>query len=315
MQPCVVESASNLKQGWNHIELNMESPDAQTLNFRDQPTFDPTDVRYLRIWADGQYVTDKETERNWRIDRIGFKKKAAAPAEQENMWHSGDLYADFFGFGDAGDLAIGVSTEEKTEGTGSLYVTQKGAMMMQVVRKFDATGYNRLVFDLYVPDPDFFKQSTDNRVSLSSSQLGIGQADDCSLTWFLSKMELNEGWNHIVLDLDAPDAQTTNFRDQPTFVSAETSYLRIWADGANVANRDQELTWYLDNLHFEKADAETSDEDSSENEDSRDDSGDENSGEDSRGENPDTGAALPLGVAAVAVLAATGLVLAKKRRA
>ena len=306
------KALQNLKAGWNHIELNMESPDAQNVNFRDQPTFNPKDIRYLRIWADGQYVTDKETERVWRIDRIGFKNKAAEPAERDNMWHSGDVYADFFGFGDAGDIAVGSSTAQKTEGTGSLYVTQKGKMMMQVVRKFDATGYNRLVFDLYVPDKDFFKQSTDNRVSLSSSKLGTGQADDCSLTWFLSRMELTEGWNHIVLDMDHPDAQTLNFRDQPTYAPAETGYLRIWADGANVTDQDKELTWYLDNLHFEKADTDTSDEDSSKAEE--DSSGANSSDGSDSSDNPATGAALPAGAAAAAVLAAAAAVVGRKRR-
>ena len=306
------KALQNLKAGWNHIELNMESPDAQNVNFRDQPTFNPKDVRYLRIWADGQYVTDKETERVWRIDRIGFKNKATEPAERDNMWHSGDVYADFFGFGDAGDIAVGSSTAQKTEGTGSLYVTQKGKMMMQVVRKFDATGYNRLVFDLYVPDKDFFKQSTDNRVSLSSSKLGTGQADDCSLTWFLSRMELTEGWNHIVLDMDHPDAQTLNFRDQPTYAPAETGYLRIWADGANVTDQDKELTWYLDDLHFEKADTDTSDEDSSKA--GEDSSGTGSSDGSDSSDNPATGAALPVGAAAAAVLAAAAAVVGRKRR-
>ena len=305
------KALQNLKAGWNHIELSMESPDAQNVNFRDQPTFNPKDVRYLRIWADGQYVTDKETERVWRIDRIGFKNKAAAPGERDNMWHSGDVYADFFGFGDAGDIAVGSSTAQKTEGTGSLYVTQKGKMMMQVVRKFDATGYNRLVFDLYVPDKDFFKQSADNRVSLSSSKLGTGQADDCSLTWFLSRMELTEGWNHIVLDMDHPDAQTLNFRDQPTYVPAETGYLRIWADGANVIDQDKELTWYLDNLHFEKADTDTSDEDSSKAEE--DSSGANSDAAADSADTPATGAALPVGAAAAAVLAAAAAVVGRKR--
>ncbi len=306
------KALQNLKAGWNHIELSMESPDAQNVNFRDQPTFNPKDVRYLRIWADGQYVTDKETERVWRIDRIGFKNKATEPAERDNMWHSGDVYADFFGFGDAGDIAVGSSTAQKTEGTGSLYVTQKGKMMMQVVRKFDATGYNRLVFDLYVPDKDFFKQSADNRVSLSSSKLGTGQADDCSLTWFLSRMELTEGWNHIVLDMDHPDAQTLNFRDQPTYAPAETGYLRIWADGANVTDQDKELTWYLDNLHFEKADMDTSDEDSSKA--GEDSSGANSDADADSADNPATGAALPAGAAAAAVLAAAAAVVGRKRR-
>ena len=306
------KALQNLKAGWNHIELSMESPDAQNVNFRDQPTFNPKDVRYLRIWADGQYVTDKETERVWRIDRIGFKNKATEPAERDNMWHSGDVYADFFGFGDAGDIAVGSSTAQKTEGTGSLYVTQKGKMMMQVVRKFDATGYNRLVFDLYVPDKDFFKQSADNRVSLSSSKLGTGQADDCSLTWFLSRVELTEGWNHIVLDMDHPDAETLNFRDQPTYAPAETGYLRIWADGANVTDQDKELTWYLDNLHFEKADTDTSDEDSSKAEE--DSSGANSSDGSDSSDNPATGAALPAGAAAAAVLAAAAAVVGRKRR-
>ncbi len=305
------KALQNLKAGWNHIELSMESPDAQNVNFRDQPTFNPKDVRYLRIWADGQYVTDKETERVWRIDRIGFKNKATEPAERDNMWHSGDVYADFFGFGDAGDIAVGSSTAQKTEGTGSLYVTQKGKMMMQVVRKFDATGYNRLVFDLYVPDKDFFKQSADNRVSLSSSKLGTGQADDCSLTWFLSRMELTEGWNHIVLDMDHPDAQTLNFRDQPTYAPAETGYLRIWADGANVTDQDKELTWYLDNLHFEKADMDTSDEDSSKA--GEDSSGANSDADADSADNPATGAALPVGAAAAAVLAAAAAVVGRKR--
>ena len=93
----------------------------------------------------------------------------------------------------------GVDEEEMTEGKGSIYWVIPSRGGFHVTRKLDepvdASGKTYMEFDLYVSDADTFYTMGEHQFEVTSS----GGSDVEEFTFYLNRMQIEDGWNHISL--------------------------------------------------------------------------------------------------------------------
>lgn len=141
---------------------------------------------------------------------------------------------------------IWLDTDDKTQGDSSLSFTTKKGMFTfryEPAEPVDASKYNCLEFDLYVPATDFFDFSAAS-LELTSS----GKCDVNEMSWGFGNLQLTPGWNHIVFSFERA-AFTTDFKNARDIDLTAINYMRFYALEAS-AYIGRELTWKIDNMVF-----------------------------------------------------------------
>ena len=141
---------------------------------------------------------------------------------------------------------IWLDTDDKTQGDSSLSFTTKKGMFTfryEPTEPVDASKYNCLEFDLYVPATDFFDFSAAS-LELTSS----GKCDVNEMSWGFGNLQLTPGWNHIVFSFERA-AFTTDFKNARDIDLTAINYMRFYALEAS-AYIGRELTWKIDNMVF-----------------------------------------------------------------
>ena len=143
---------------------------------------------------------------------------------------------------------IWLDSDIKTQGDTSLaFVSHTGSFALQYrpAAPADATGYNCLEFDLYVPKSDIF-EFANHSLELTSS----GKMDVNEMSWSFSDLQLDEGLNHISLSFERA-AFTRDWKFERDIDLSAINYMRFYAEGAEIYS-GIDLTWHIDNMVFTK---------------------------------------------------------------
>ena len=145
-------------------------------------------------------------------------------------------------------IAFGLDTTQKTQGDSSLkFAFNNGSynFLYRPIESVDASGYNCLEFDLYLPKLDYY-DFCENSLELTSS----GTWDQQEMAWSFSDLKLEQGWNHIALSFDRSQ-RTLDWKGEPDIDLTNINFMRIYSTEASVYV-GTELTFYIDNMCFTK---------------------------------------------------------------
>lgn len=224
-----------LKDGWNHVKLDLTSASTQS-----ETAFVPAGFNFLRFYAltSGSGLGEVTV----KFDNI---RGAAPTADDLNTL----MYSDCDTLGGwGGSVTPVLDTEEKTQGKASVkYVVagSEGNLGMENVRpgSLDATGAAYLEFDIYLSNPEIFSKAGDTQLEITSA----GASDKNELHWdqaALTGLKLKQGWNHVKLAL------STAIKDGGNIDLSNVNYFRLYA--VNFTGVSGEITARLDNIRLTK---------------------------------------------------------------
>ena len=138
--------------------------------------------------------------------------------------------------------------EEYTEAPASLRytvdLTGRDIFVIQCVadQPVDASHCTHFEMDLYLDDPALLASGSGQMELTSSGKSDV--AELCYNTGYLGRLDLQQGWNHLVLPLDAGDL---NSQTEEEFDPSHVNFFRFYLAGLTLTG---ERTLRLDNMFF-----------------------------------------------------------------